>query len=98
MANTTIFKQIRRHEKILRRDFKVQALYVFGSFARGTASRKSDVDILVDFSASDIGLFEFIRLQKYLESILKRSVDLVTRDAIKDWMKAEVERTAIRAA
>ncbi len=98
MKSSDILKKIRKNEGTLRRDFKVEAIYVFGSFARGEASAKSDVDILVDFSSTDIGMFEFLHLKEFLEQVLGRPVDLVTRDALRPWMRAEVERDAIRAA
>jgi uncharacterized protein len=98
MRVSQITKQIQKYRDILRRDHKVDALFIFGSVARGEATSKSDVDILVEFSSRDVGLFEFLRLKEFLESILKKRVDLVTRDAVKDWMKAEVERDSVRAA
>ncbi len=57
-------------------------LAVFGSYARNKQSRKSDVDILVDFKES-IGLLKFIELERYLSDLLGTKVDLVTRRALK---------------
>jgi predicted nucleotidyltransferase len=59
----------------------VKELWLFGSAAREELRAGSDIDILVDFSAP-VTLFEFTRLRRYLESLLDRSVDLVTRDAL----------------
>lgn len=98
MSTNFIIKQIRKHEEALRKEHQVKALFIFGSFARGEASTRSDIDVLVDFSSQEIGMFEFVKLKNFLEQILKRNVDLVTRDALKDWIKVEFERDAIRAA
>ncbi len=46
--------------------------------AREELRAGSDIDILVDFAAP-VTLFEFARLRRRLESLLGRSVDLVTR-------------------
>lgn len=59
----------------------MRALAFFGSVARGEESLKSDVDILVDFD-DKLGLFAFVDLKKYLEILLKRDVDLVTKNAL----------------
>ncbi|WP_083421941.1 nucleotidyltransferase family protein [Arsenicibacter rosenii] len=59
--------------------FKFNAL--FGSYADGTATANSDIDILVEFN-QPVG-FEFIDLAIELEDILQKRVDLVTRQAIK---------------
>ncbi len=54
---------------------------MFGSFARGEQHKKSDVDILVEFSETP-GL-EFFEIGEYLRKKLKRRVELVTRESIK---------------
>ncbi|MHB9032176.1 MAG: nucleotidyltransferase family protein [Anaerolineae bacterium] len=81
----------------LREKYAVQALYLFGSTARGTATYASDVDLLVEFS-KPVGLFHFIRLQLHLESLLNTRVDLGTRDSLKPALSEQVEKEAIRVA
>ena len=93
-----ICKRIKLHEDRLRKEFSVKAMYIFGSVARGEASASSDIDVLVEFSSENIGIFEFVRLKDFLESILSKNVDLVTRDALRDSMATEVERDSIRVA
>lgn len=64
-------------------------LAVFGSTARGEATKNSDVDILVDFDSKK-GLFGFADLLFYLEEILGCHVDLVTRQALHPALKARI--------
>jgi len=75
----------------------VKTLAVFGSVARGEARAESDVDLLVEFSVP-VGLFEFVRLRRFLEEILGARVDLVTPGALKPQLRQAVLREAIRAA
>ena len=77
--------------------FGIHSLSIFGSVARDQAHTNSDVDILVDFE-KPIGLFEYARLQMYLEEILERPVDLVTPEALRPELREEILREAIRAA
>ncbi len=77
--------------------FDVKSLAIFGSVARDEAGPESDVDILVEF-AKPIGLFEFVRLKTYLEELLQRKVDMVTPDALKDRLREQILKEAIRAA
>jgi uncharacterized protein len=56
-------------------EFKVKSLLIFGSVARDEANAESDVDLLVEFEQT-IGLFTFVRLQRYLENILGCKEDL----------------------
>lgn len=66
-------------------------LAVFGSIARDEATEDSDVDILVDFDSKK-GLFGFADLKFYLEEILGRHVDLVTRRALHPALKTRILR------
>lgn len=69
------------HKPELISRFHVKKMAIFGSFARNEQKKTSDVDILVEFNAP-VGM-EFIDLANYLESLLKRKVDLVSRNGIK---------------
>jgi uncharacterized protein len=75
----------------------VKGLWLFGSAAREELKAGSDIDILVDFAAP-VTLFEFARLRRRLESLLGRSVDLVTRDALKPQLREQILREAVRVA
>jgi uncharacterized protein len=84
------------HEPELRRHH-VATLSVFGSVARGEARPDSDVDILVEFQ-TPVGLFTVFRLQRYLEELLQRRVQLVERDAVLEPLRERIYREAVRAA
>jgi len=59
----------------------VLGIGVFGSFACNEANDVSDIDLLVEFD-SQRGLFAFIDLKSYLENLLHRPIDLVTKNAL----------------
>ena len=70
----------------------VKQAYLFGSFARGVADERSDVDILVELDHSrPIGL-HFIQMSLDLEALLSRSVDLVTTKGLSPHVKTYVDR------
>lgn len=74
----------------------VTSLRVFGSAGRDAMTDESDVDILVEFDRP-VGAFEFLDLQDELARMLGRPVDLVTPAAIKERMRARIEREAVDA-
>jgi len=96
MDSETVLARIREHHDTLKR-LGVKSLALFGSAARGEAGPESDVDLLVEFS-EPVGLFEFVRVKRALEKILQCDVDLVTPDALRESMKAEILAEAIRVA
>ncbi len=74
--------------------FEVKSLALFGSLARGDSQPGSDIDILVDFDGP--ATFDrYMDLKFFLEDLLGRSVDLVTRKALKQRVASSVERDAI---
>lgn len=72
----------------------VKSLAVFGSVARDENTPASDLDVLVKFDHL-VGLFEFIRLKYYLESLVNCRVDLVIPDAIRPEMRENILKEAV---
>ena len=75
--------------------FRVKSLSLFGSVARDEARSDSDVDLLVEFE-TPVGLFAFMRLQRYLEAILGCSVDLGTPNSLRPYLRESVIKEAVR--
>ena len=98
----TMSKELKNKLKILNSqnkilaDFGVERIGIFGSFARNEETKKSDIDILVEFNQS-IDFFDFIDLEDKLSKILKRKVDLVTRKALKPAMKQQILKDVVYA-
>jgi uncharacterized protein len=95
MQSQEVLAILNSHQVTLK-DFGVQSLLLFGSMARNEARTDSDVDLLVEF-ARPVGLLTFVRLKRYLEEILERSVDLGTPNSLKSYLREPVLREAIRA-
>lgn len=55
---------------------------IFGSFARGTANSRSDVDLLIEYKEKNKSLFDLVDLKLDLEETLKRKVDVITYSSI----------------
>lgn len=77
----------------LRARYGVSALAVFGSFARGEQTARSDVDLLVEFER--VPGFEFVALADELEALLGRPVDLGQAQYVKAAIRARVMAEAV---
>ncbi|MCK9417743.1 MAG: nucleotidyltransferase family protein [Nitrospirae bacterium] len=80
---------LKKNKANIRKKFGVKQIGVFGSIARGTAKRGSDIDVLVEFERT-VDFFEFIDLKEYLENMFERNVDLVTKKALKPLIKNKI--------
>ena len=67
---------------------------VFGSVARGTARRGSDIDFLVDMEEGR-SLLDHAALILDLERLLKRPVDVASERGLRQPVRKEVLRDAI---
>jgi hypothetical protein len=85
MTIATIKKKIL---PILKRQGVLKAA-VFGSFARGEETKKSDIDFLMKIARNKT-LFDIIKLKLELEEKLGRNVDIVEYDAIHPLIKKVV--------
>ena len=76
----------------MRKTYGVEEIGVFGSFARGDNTLDSDVDIAIEINHDKVvvGFFEFARMERFLEGLLGRKVDLVTKRSIKPYIKERV--------
>lgn len=88
-----IEERLKQNKPVLAEKFHVKEIGLFGSFVRGEQTKDSDVDILVEFSGP-IG-WGFLDLKEYLEDILGRPVDLVTKDALKPMIRDDILREVL---
>ena len=66
--------QIRNICSEIFKDYSVEYCYLFGSYAKGKATEKSDVDLLVAMPVDGMKFFELVEL---LREKLKKKVDLL---------------------
>jgi predicted nucleotidyltransferase len=75
------------------RRWKIVELAVFGSILREDFCPESDVDFLVRFAPdARWSLFDHARMERELEELLGRAVDLVSRSAVErssNWIRRE---------
>ncbi|HOT36292.1 MAG TPA: nucleotidyltransferase family protein [Candidatus Latescibacteria bacterium] len=84
-----ITERLRREMPALKNQYRVRSLSVFGSYARGRQTRRSDVDVLVEFEEPP-GLLEFVRLQNHLRDTIGVKVDLVSKGALRGKIGAHI--------
>jgi uncharacterized protein len=94
MTRDLILKKL--PEEVLSRfcqHWKIRELALFGSVLRDDFRPDSDIDVLVTFDTdADWSLLDHVRMQKDLEALLGREVDLVSRRGIErsaNWIRRQ---------
>jgi len=85
---------LRKQMPELAKRYRVKSLGVFGSYVRNEQSRRSDLDILVEFEQAP-DLFKFMDLEEYLARQLGVKVDLVPRRALKGEIGERILREVV---
>lgn len=67
-------EQIKRISQEVFKEYNVEFCYLFGSYAKGKANEKSDVDLLVSVPSDGL---KFLELVEMLRLKLKKKVDLL---------------------
>jgi predicted nucleotidyltransferase len=85
-----------RIEHIARR-YRAREIRVFGSVARGAATDKSDIDLLVDFDRSRKtgSSLRSVDLALELEVLLRRHVDVATEGSLHWFVQPQVVTEAV---
>ena len=92
-----VLATLRIHETDLRAH-GVTHVALFGSTARGEATSRSDVDILVDLDPEVVvTVFDYAGVKAYIAGLFDAPVDVASRDGLKPRIRPAAERDAIYA-
>lgn len=76
-------EQLRQIVAPIVQKYRIPAVYLFGSYARGEATEASDIDLLVDTTGTELtSLLRLGALYCELEEALGKRIDLLTVSAV----------------
>ena len=99
MHRTAVLEALKSHELELRK-LGIVRLSLFGSTARGEASKRSDVDIAVQMKQGPRGFARLERLEAIkdrLAEILGASVDVIEEPSDRPRIQQEIDRDRVLA-
>lgn len=85
-----IISFIRNNKDLLKEQFGVLRIGIFGSFVKETYQDQSDIDIVIEMSKESKTLHNFLELKRFLEMNLQREIDLGMESNLKQAIKKEV--------
>ena len=87
-------EEIRKIIEPIAKEHQVDCVRLFGSYARGEATAKSDLDFVVRSNATR-SLLQLAGLQVALEDAFHKSIDVLTEDSLKADFKHEIEKDEV---
>ena len=94
MDRENAIKKLREIKQLLRSNYRIKRIGIFGSYIRGEENETSDLDILVEFD-SPIDIFKFIELEETLSEKLGIKADLVSKQALKPFIGEKILKEVI---
>lgn len=94
MAGPTLTKKIRESIIAILRKYDAERIAIFGSYARGEARSRSDIDILVRF-ARPKSLIQLVQIEDEIKNAIHMNVDLVTENAVSPYLAGTIHRDEV---
>ena len=76
------------------RNYGVKRVFLFGSYAKGTANESSDIDVLIE-KGRPLSLLKLSGMRQDMEAALNLSVDLITTAGIEPAFRDAIAGTEI---
>lgn len=84
LTKEEIIDKLSAEKEYLTKHYNITEIGLFGSYLRGEQTKKSDIDILIDYDRNiGISLFELADLSEYLSKKLKNKVDIALKRTLK---------------
>jgi predicted nucleotidyltransferase len=93
MTKSDILNFLDEKKSFLKKQYHVDAIGLFGSYARDEATQKSDIDIVISTSVKSFT--NRYNLKKYLEDAFKKPVDIGYYDSLRTFIKKEIAKDII---
>ena len=83
MGDVLKISEIKSSVEKVAKEYPIERVSLFGSYADGTQTAGSDIDLLVKFN-KPVGLFTLIGFQMEIEELVGKKVDVVSTPIPKD--------------
>jgi len=96
LSQNIIIESLKRYKEKHAKEYGIEEIGIFGSYARNQANEESDVDVFVKLKHANLFLLSRIRIE--IEELLGAHTDIVqVRDRMNRVLKKHIEEEAICA-
>jgi len=95
MTKIEILDFLREQKMYLKEHFNIDAIGLFGSYARDEANHQSDIDLAIVTSTKSFS--NRYQLKTYLEKAFNKSVDIGYLDSLRTYIRKSIQKEIIYA-
>jgi len=95
LGKEEILDFLRKNKSFFKKEFGIDGIKLFGSFARDEATLESDIDILIDMEDKDFD--KWFDFKDLLEKEFNRKVDVLFRDSVRTFIMRFIKKEMIDA-
>ena len=95
MPRSEVVSLLTREFPVIREQYGIVRLGLFGSYARDEAGPHSDIDLLVSFEDGKERFRSFMQCIFYLEDRLGKKIELITEHAVDHRIRSDLEKEVI---
>ncbi len=92
LEKNSITKYLKQRKEEFVKNYSIQKIALFGSFANGQNTSNSDIDIMYETTTKDLTFTQFHQIEEELKKQFNRNIDLVN---IK-YMNPLIKRKALK--
>ena len=86
-----ILTYLKINKERFQREYHLKRIGVFGSFARGEQTERSDIDLLIEFEEETDNLYDLKeKLRSEIQSVFKLPVDICREKYIKPFFRNQI--------
>jgi len=97
MDKGLIINKIKESKELLKKDFSITKIGLFGSYSTGSSNEDSDIDLIYELEEGKrLGLKDVYQLETFIKGLLNiDKVDLVNQKYVNPIIEDEIKRTVI---
>ncbi|MFH1644446.1 MAG: nucleotidyltransferase family protein [bacterium] len=95
LTKEKIINVLRKNKLFLKKQFDVDNIILFGSYARDEATPDSDIDILIESRKKSFHVY--VKIHKFLEDKFNKKIDVIYLDLVNPFIMEFIEKELIYA-
>ena len=92
MTKSEILSILKKYQHDFYQKYGVTKIGLFGSYARETQNKNSDIDLVIEMEKGKKSLKNFFGFKRELENVFRKNIDLGIESSLKPIVKEQIKK------